>query len=122
MAKIFFFNVPAYGHVNPSLPVVTELVRQGHHISYYNAKSFEPVIKNTGAEFRAYPNSASTEADFSGRINNLPSVTVFLLEESIHLLPFVLSELDREKPDLVIFDALALWGMQAAHLRQIPYI
>jgi len=122
MAKIYFFNIPAYGHVNPSLPVVTELIRQGHHISYYNAKSFEPVIKNTGAEFRAYPNSASTGADFASRINNLASVTVFLLEESIRMLPFVLSELDREKPDLVIFDALALWGMQAARLRKIPSV
>jgi len=97
MAKILFFNIPAYGHVNPSLPVVTELIRQGHHICYYNAKSFEPVIKNTGAEFRAYPDSASTEADFASRINNLVSVTVFLLEESIYLLPFVLSELDRRE-------------------------
>ena len=80
------------------------------------------MIKNTGAEFRSYPNSASTEADFARRINNLASVTVFLLAESIHLLPFVLSELDREKPDLIIFDALALWGMQAAHLQKIPSV
>lgn len=27
-----------------------------------------------------------------------------------------------EKPDLVIFDALALWGVQAAHLRKIPSV
>ena len=122
MAKIFFFNIPAYGHVNPSLPVVTELVRQEHHICYYNAESFESVIKNTGAEFRAYPDSTSTEAEFASRINNLASVTLFLLEVSIHLLSFVLGELDREKPDLVIFDALALWGMQTARLRKIPSI
>ncbi|MCB0167872.1 MAG: glycosyl transferase [Anaerolineae bacterium] len=122
MAKIIFFNIPAYGHVNPSLPVVTELVRQGHQVIYYNAPSFEPVIKTTGAEFRAYPDSAATEAEFTRRINNLVSVTVFLLEESIYLLPFVLSELDREQPDLVMFDAIALWGMQAAHLRKIPSV
>jgi UDP:flavonoid glycosyltransferase YjiC (YdhE family) len=29
MATAIFFGLPAHGHTNPTLPIVTELVRQG---------------------------------------------------------------------------------------------
>jgi MGT family glycosyltransferase len=119
MAKLFFFNIPAYGHVNPTLPVVTELVRRGHHVVYYNSDTFEQAIKGTGAEFRSYPNSSISEADLAKRVNNLVTVTVLMLEESIRLLPFLLDNMEREKPDLVIFDSIALWGMLAARLQNV---
>ncbi len=119
MAKILFFNIPAYGHVNPTLPVVTELVRCGHRVVYYNSDTFEQAIKGTDAEFRAYPNSSTTEIEFAKRVNNLVSVSVFMLEESLRLLPFSLDTIERENPDLVIFDSIALWGMQAARLKKV---
>ena len=74
MAKILFISIPAYGHVNPTLPIVTELVQRGHHVVYYNADTFEQVIKGTGAEFRSYPNSSTSEAEFAKRVNNLVGV------------------------------------------------
>jgi UDP:flavonoid glycosyltransferase YjiC (YdhE family) len=46
MAKLFFFSIPAYGHVNPTLPVVTELVQRGHQVIYFNSTTFEQVIKD----------------------------------------------------------------------------
>ena len=117
MAKLLFFNIPAYGHVNPTLPVVTELMKRGHHVVYYNSDTFEQAIKGTGAEFRSYPNSSTSEADLAKRVNNLVTISVFILEESIRLLPFSSEQIEREKPDLVIFDSLALWGMQATRLQ-----
>ena len=119
MAKILFFNIPAYGHVNPTLPVVTELVKRGYPVVYYNSETFEQAIKGTGTEFRSYPNSSTSEAELAERIHNLVSVSVLMLEESIRLLPFSLDEIEQEQPDLVIFDSLALWGMQAARLKNV---
>src|SRR5687767_14027498 len=107
MAKILFFNIPAYGHVNPTLPVVTELARRGQRVIYYDADTFEQAVKASGAEFRAYPDSSAFEAELAGRIHNLVSVSVLMLEQSLRLLPFSLDEIEREKPDLVMFDALA---------------
>lgn len=52
MSKILVFNVPAYGHVNPTLPVVCELVSRGEQVAYYLTDEFEPQIRHTGAEFR----------------------------------------------------------------------
>src|SRR5436190_22104159 len=76
MPKLLFFNIPAYGHVNPTLPVVTELVKRGHSLVYYNAETFASAIKVTGAEFRAYPNSSTSEAELAKRVDNLVSVSV----------------------------------------------
>lgn len=122
MAKILFFNIPAYGHVNPTLPVVTELVQRGYHVVYYNSDTFAQTIKETGVEFRSYPNSSTFEADLAKRVNNLVTVSVFMLEESLRLLPFSLEQIEREKPDLVIFDSIALWGMQVTRLQNISSV
>lgn len=122
MAKLLFFNVPAYGHVNPTLPVVMELVRRGHQVIYYDAGTFARAVAATGAEFRGYPNSATFEADLGARIHNLVTVSVWLLEESIRLMPFVLDEIEREKPDGVMFDSIALWGMLAARLKKVSAV
>ena len=119
MAKFLFFNIPAYGHVNPTLPVVTELVQRGHQVVYYNSDAFEQTIKGTGVEFRSYPNSSASEAELAKRVNNLVTVSVFILEESLRLLPFTLEEIEREKPDVAVFDSLALWGMLAARLKNV---
>jgi len=120
MAKLLFFGVPAYGHVNPTLPVVSELVRLGHQVVYYNAEAFAGPVRGAGAEFRAYPDSGALEAEFAKRVNNLVSVSVFILEESLRLLPFALDKLEDQRPDLVVFDSIALWGMQATRLQKTP--
>lgn len=118
--KLLFFNVPAYGHVNPTLPVVRELVRRGHQVVYYDAEAFAAVMEGTGAEFRPYPGSQTFETEFAARINNLVTVSVWVLEESLRLLPFILDEFEREKPERVVFDSIALWGMAAARLKRVP--
>ncbi len=120
MAKLLFFNVPAYGHVNPTLPVVGELTRRGHQVIYFNASTFAPTLAGTGAEFRPYPDSANLEVDFARRASNLADISVMMMEESLRLLPFVLDSIEREQPDRVIFDTIALWGMLAARLQGRP--
>src|SRR5215467_14749447 len=52
MAKVLFFNLPAHGHTNPTLPLVAELVRRGEHVIYYSSEAFRPAIEQAGATFR----------------------------------------------------------------------
>jgi len=49
-----FFNLPAYGHVNPTLPVVRNLVARGERILYFDTPEFKEKIEAAGAEFRDY--------------------------------------------------------------------
>jgi UDP:flavonoid glycosyltransferase YjiC (YdhE family) len=52
MAKVLFFNLPAYGHTYPTLPLVAELVRRGEHVIYYSSEAFRSAILEAGATFR----------------------------------------------------------------------
>lgn len=124
MAKIVFMNIPGYGHVNPTLPIIRELVQRGVHVIYYNHEDFRGVVEATGAEFRAYPASSPlTPESMAHSVHfNLMMVTLLLLQTSKQLTPFMLAELRREQPDLVIHDSIALWGMQCARILKLPAI
>ena len=51
MKNIMYFCIPAHGHHNPTLPVVTELVRRGNKVRYFSFEEFREKIEKTGAEF-----------------------------------------------------------------------
>ncbi|MBZ0280258.1 MAG: glycosyl transferase [Anaerolineae bacterium] len=123
MAKILFFNVPGHGHVNPTLPVTAELRRRGHEIIYYNDEEFRPQIERTGATFRPYPGTPPTSADIIAAVNgSLIDVTLLVLDSAARLLPGLITEIQREQPDLVIYDSLALGAALAAHRLGVPTI
>jgi MGT family glycosyltransferase len=121
MSRIVFLNSPAYGHVNPTLPVVQELVRRGEQVTYYNAEEFRAVIEQTGATFAAYPQGAMSSAEISAALQggNLSNIAPLLLRATESFLPFLLSDLPRQQPDLIIFDSLALWGKMAATILKL---
>ncbi|MBA3533004.1 MAG: glycosyl transferase [Ardenticatenales bacterium] len=118
MSKIVYLNVPAHGHINPTLPVVEELVQRGEQVLYYNTEEFRPQIERTGATFRAYPETTLTSTTLADAIHdgNLVNVSVLLLRATEALLPFLLDDLAREAPDLVLFDSTALWGKMACNI------
>lgn len=123
MAKIIVMNLPAHGHVNPTLPVVKELVERGHEVIYYNTEEFRPQIERTGVVFRAYPQPVPTIEELQRVVNkSLIQVTLLILKLSQHLTAFMLGEIQREKPDLVMYDSLCLWGMQSARVAGVPSI
>lgn len=50
MSKIVFFCIPAYGHTNPTIEVVRELVKQGNEVVYYSFNEFKDKIEEAGAK------------------------------------------------------------------------
>jgi MGT family glycosyltransferase len=122
MRKIVFLNIPAHGHVNPTLPVVQELVRRGEQVIYYNAEPFRPQIEAAGAQFRAYPATALTPERIAAGLagGNIANMSVLLLDVARRLVPFLLDELRRESPDLVVYDATVVWGKIATTLLNLP--
>ena len=45
----------AFGHINPTLALVTELVKQGVRVTYFTTEAFRNIIEPTGAKFVAVP-------------------------------------------------------------------
>ena len=122
MAKIIFMNIPAHGHVNPTLPAAQELIRRGHQVIYYNTPDFGDKIAHTGADFRPYPEPNPTAAQISAKAANIVNFSLLMLAETQRLLPFVLAEVERERPHLIVFDSLCLWGQHAANRLDIATV
>jgi MGT family glycosyltransferase len=46
---VFFLAAPASGHVNPTLPLVTELIERGHRVTYATGPALVPSAAAAGA-------------------------------------------------------------------------
>ncbi len=118
MALIFVFNVPARGHINPTLPWVRELVERGHAIRYYASHEYAAAITATGADFRAYqPDTGQLVPP-----ENLLWLASLLLVMTERWLPSLLADVAQERPDVIIHDSLAPWGRALAQICSIPAI
>ena len=54
MSNILIINIPAHGHVNPTLELTKELVLMGHDVTYLAGESFKDKIEKTKAKFIGY--------------------------------------------------------------------
>lgn len=119
MAKVLFFNLPAYGHTNPTLPLVSEQVRRGEDIIYYSSKAFQPAIEQAGAAFRG------VDAFFNEQTYidpNLVRTGYTLVRAAQEIIPAILSEVTAEKPDYIIYDSLCVWGRCIAQIVRVPAV
>ncbi|MGI5290081.1 macrolide family glycosyltransferase [Nonomuraea polychroma] len=116
MSTIAFLNIAMHGHINPTLPVVAELVRRGHSVTYHTSPAFSKEIEATGATVCLYPGGDQPFPD--------PPMPLTLLDGLAHaavaLLPAVLSDLRRVRPDLIVHGAACPWGAVAAGELGVP--
>jgi len=108
MARVWFYNIPFHGHVNPTLPLMRELVGRGEDVTYFSRPAFEKVISATGARYRAYKNLGAFEQSRS--VAHIIHLGNLVADTTYALLPEVLSAVAAEKPDYLIFDMSAPWG------------
>ncbi len=124
MSKIAFIEIPAYGHVNPTLPVVQELVRRGETVIYYNSGEFRAPIEQAGATLRPYPAGALSAEEINQAVEggNIANVPLLLLRATEALIPFLLDDLIQQQPDAIVFDSTALWGRMVASILNLPAV
>ncbi|MEJ3655551.1 macrolide family glycosyltransferase [Actinomycetes bacterium KLBMP 9759] len=115
MSRIVMAGMPAAGHLNPSLPLVSELVRRGDAVTYYSAAEFREPVERTGARFRAYP-EGTISSQAIAEATRVSSVEVVhrILDATRTLLPVLQDDLRAEPPAAVMFDSNAIWGRMAA--------
>jgi MGT family glycosyltransferase len=126
MEKYVFMNIPAYGHVNPTLAVAQELVRRRENVVYYLTEDFREVVEATGATFRAYqpfmkPQSASQAAarpQAPNEAEGRPALTRDNRDDIYEMLERVRAE----QADVIIYDALHLWARSIAEALHVPAI
>lgn len=54
MSKILIINVPAYGHINPTLGLTKALIEAGNEVIYLSTEEFRNRIESTGAVVYTY--------------------------------------------------------------------
>mgnify|MGYP001560630971 CR=1 FL=1 len=117
--KAMFFNLPAHGHVNPTIPLVKEIIKSGDTVIYYNIREFQKKIESSGAEFRTCSEIEEHEIFLA---ENPFELANSLWNASEDFFPFFISEIEKEKPDFIIHDSLCTWGWALAKIFKIPAI
>src|SRR5690606_41913602 len=98
VSTIAFVNVAMHGHINPTLPVVAELSRRGHAVSYHTPASYAPGIGAAGATSYLYAGQTRALPQHPTALNMLESLVV----ASQQYLPALLDDLRAIQPDLLI--------------------
>lgn len=124
LACIFFFSIPAHGHVNPTLPLVRELTTRGHRVVYYETEEFRKKIESAGAEFvpiEPYmPPTPENIDKIAGK--DFAALIEMLSETTIGLDARIAQDIQREHPALFVSDSLCFWGKLLARKYGIPFI
>jgi len=109
---IIFYGTPAYGHINPTLPIISELTKQGYSVVYYATEEFRLAIEKCGAEFRAYDfGDIEWTPQIGSRILELTEVVLRFTHEQLEAL---LKEACEVRPVLILHDTIAFWGRAIA--------
>jgi len=120
MATVCMIGHPASGHVNPTLPVVAELVRHGERVVYYATQPFRSKIESTGAEYRSLGDQSLFERNLAqgGILGGMAG----LIETTEEILPALLTHVQQDAPDYLLVEAHALWGNLLAQILALPTI
>ena len=118
MSKVLIFNTPSSGHFNPTVALTQELIRRGEQVIYYEGSEFKSKVEATGATFRS--------TDVSHPLAHIPGLkkignglSRFSLASIIDKL---ISEVQAEQPDYVLYDSMCLWGRVLAEILHVPTI
>ena len=114
MADLVYFNVPYYGHIDPTLGLVQELVKRGEKIDYYCTEEFRHRIELAGARFQPLPS----------QLDPMSFLTMesYGMETCLELLPILSEQLQRDQPKLLIFESSCLLGALLGKLLQLTTV
>jgi MGT family glycosyltransferase len=118
MSKVVMLGHPAPGHVNPTLPVIAELVRRGEEVSYYATEPFRAKVEAAGAAFRSYGPHDLFERNLAsgGMLGGMAG----LIETTEAIFPELLASVRAEAPDYLLVEAHAVWGNLIAQILGVP--
>lgn len=117
---IAFVSLGAFGHINPTLALVTELVKQGVRVTYFTTEAFRNIIEPTGAKFVAVPswmaeNDKHNDGEKKEDDGGVAAAVPFLfLNEAGAYIDTILDTLHDDKPDAIVHDFAGIAGTIAA--------
>lgn len=123
---IAFFNIPAIGHIYPTLAVVAELVRRGHRVTYTTIDERRPLLESFGATVHSYRSLRPADSDptppVPPRSAYLSRTLLGFLDEATSVYAQLAPVYRDYPPDLVVFDRMAFAGRVLAEAMSLPSV
>ncbi|WP_243788043.1 macrolide family glycosyltransferase [Saccharopolyspora gloriosae] len=125
MSKHFaFVSMTAHGHVNPTLPLVEELVRRGHRVTYAIGPEFHDVVEAVGARLldtgTVMPEMPTNFKNFTPEA--MKPMLEFRLKDVREAFPKMLAHFEQDRPDAVCFDHGEVTGRMLAEKLGAPEV
>ncbi|KLA17877.1 hypothetical protein B4087_2045 [Bacillus cereus] len=124
MANVLVINFPGEGHINPTLAIISELIRRGETVVSYCIEDYRKKIEATGAEFREFENFLS-QINIMERLNEGGSPLTMLshmIEASERIVTQIVEETKGEQYDYLLYDNHFPVGRIIANVLQLPSI
>ena len=119
-----YVSLGAIGHVLPTLPSMAELVQKGARITYFAPEYTRERIEQTGAGFAPVESSLTDQGKANDDIEQdmLAELPLRFLTEAKGAITQILPVLEKDRPDAVMSDQIAVAGRLAASHLQVPRI
>ncbi len=122
-AHIAFMSIPAHGHVNPGLGLVSELAERGQRVTYATNEEFAAQVRAAGATPVLYdsllPSASASEQAWP---DDLAEIQGLFLDEAIVTVSQLEATYVDDVPDLVVYDIGGFHAPVLARSWGIPYI
>jgi MGT family glycosyltransferase len=124
MSKVLFLGMPSHGHVNPTLGLVSELVKQGEQVVYFAAEPFREKIEAAGATFKAYNRDLDIFTPKNGRAPGTGLVTTMLavVEDAPEIIADILKQVEGIRFDYLIHSAAFVFAGPIIQILGIPAV
>jgi MGT family glycosyltransferase len=127
LATFVFLNLPARGHIHPTLPIVSELTAGGNQVHYFNAEEYRGLVEASGARFHPLPplqkigaaEASSAAPPGDKQIALMPFVMAY---QSTRVLPELIEKIKGLKPDCLVYNTLSLWGRLIGQILDVPAV
>ncbi|PSM56634.1 glycosyl transferase [Clostridium diolis] len=124
MSKVLFLSIPAHGHINPTLGLVNELVKQGEEITYFCSEDFKEKIEKTGAKFKSYRVELSLFKRKHKTSNDMgPDKLLDYINETLkssdRIIKDILNQIEGKKFDYIMYTAMFPFGNIIAQILKI---
>ena len=124
---IAVLTMPAHGHVNPFLPLVRELTRRGHRVTWPTTSAFAAAVVAAGAEFVELPVGPPMQPPPGAtRLEFNPALMARMADRQIAelrtTLPVLHDRFENDRPDAIVSDTMTPVGSLTAGLLDVPLI
>lgn len=124
MSRILIVNGNLYGHINPTLPIVQELVQRGEEVYYFSTRDFQVKIEAAGATFMDYGDELNQFIHKFHPHGDHPFYTLmeYMLGFDRVVVPIVLAKVRHMSFDILIHDIMFGGGTILAKKLSLPAI